>query len=1572
MEPSVTATRFDSLGDIRKEQTRLQHLRRDSRGQQLPAEPGISPLSPDDALPAPLRAAILRYIERTAAAGTVLADESERWAAQSILDYWTTLLDRAGVKPPDGLLASFDPNQLPEIPDDKCPFVGLDAFGELQADRFCGRGAATQELLEFVHRHRLVAVVGASGSGKSSLVLAGLLPALRAESAPSELPWEILPTLVPGEAPEESLRTLIGDPNEARSGTSSAEILLSRHEGKRLLLVIDQFEELFTVCESAERRQMFAKELVQLATAPSAGHTVVLTIRSDFEQQVASLPELHSLYREGRFALGVMMEEDLREAIEKPARAVNLRFEEGLVKQILRDVSAESAALPLLQFTLLQLWNQRQGNLVRRESYEALGGAAGAVTKVADRVYANLKLLEKQEVARRIFLRLTYPKEGRFDVFRQRLRRSEIIRDENPQVASAVIQDFVDARLIRRVPGKTADSEQIEVAHEALVRNWRTLLGWLEDQKHDVATRRRLDFMVEEWIRLGESDAGCLDEVQLREAKDWVASDKAKLHGYHKHLPDLIAKSAELIRNAAERQARQRRIAQTIVFGVSLTLGSVALVSAVRSERKAKEAQTEKKTAEDNLELAKFKHSAVLAMRLISDDPLQALQQARRSNRAPNYEARTALYRALSRPLPHGKLSGHSAAINRLEVSPDGKYILTAAEDKSARLWKLDGSPLASLQCHFQGLNGARFHPNFPSTSELLTYADDGRVLLWTPGAADGAWKAMDVSTGEPAQCNPLLQSTPQQPSQVQQTGVVDDIAPVLWAEWSPDGQFVAMRDDTGKLKYRSSKDFEERFAPLEGIVRTYFLPGEGAQLIWFDKDKNLSLCNLATGCQPLKLGPLGLELESFERQLSRTGVVTAQDSARASAGVVGKPRPGSPLMKEPAVPARIFAWDRSGQPLLGREGFAHDDLNSVSDVGWSPDGSLLLTIGKSKSAPLTDVMALWRIEKGSLVKVPFGQPALVNGPPLGKSVSVPEGVPRVAREVSEKLTVSQARFSPDGKYIVSCGSDKRVFLYEQQAVGRGYRLTQVLGPFARAFTRCLFSGDGTKILLSVVGEPGVQIWNVAGHYVQDLAGQNHELVPRSSLFFTQSASQERMRWQLERSLIPMLSGPLGAVNRAAADKNETMLVTTSGSTVLQWNEKGEHIGRPRRFEAWIDQLSVSPEGRYVLIGTSDIIDRSFQSRCWLWDLSPKADATKKDSLDRDPVELVGSGPDSPLRCFHFQTGGKTRIGGLNRHGVVVQWSSDGTPLPTKIDPQLSKGPQQFAPVTVSFAESGDQVVLTSMSNPATPVALLFGWNGQKRADLPRSGTSFAVEFSDANGDFVTLDDKAGISRWSAQGKLQPALVMPDPKPNFTKSVLSVSRSGQFVAASDATKSVWLWDTKTPGPPDRLRHEAPVKKMAIQESVGVLVTETENEQIVLWDLRGSLEEPIRKRRGKLLATAPDGLGQSGRPWLFTQESDGSVLLWYVKKGEAQRFALVREDWPITELFVSPGGGFVVPMVGASSMRYINSSSGPARRSRVSHRWPLDESTLSKLADDFLRGKRISSEVTEELDKQLRE
>ncbi len=1561
---STNTLRFDSLGDIRKEQTRIQHLRRAARGQVVVAEPGITPIAKEDALPSSLREEILAFVLRTEATGALLSDEAERWTAQGVLDYWTDVLERAGAPRPAGVLAPFDPQQLPEIPDDKCPFVGLDAFGESQASRFFGRSAAIQDLLGFVEHHRLVAVVGPSGSGKSSLVCAGLVPLLRAAAERGATPWQILPTIVPGEAPDDALRALLGDALAGNSAASSAERLLALGSGKRLLLIVDQFEELFTVCESDEKRRAFASELVRLTTAPHGQHTVILTIRSDFEQQIAALPELHALYPAGRFALGVMMEDELREAIEKPARAVNLRFEEGLVKQILRDVSAESAALPLLQFTLLQLWKRRRGNLVLRESYDALHGAAGAVTEVADEVFRNLKLPEKQDVARRIFLRLTYPKEGRFDVFRQRLRRAEIIRDERADYAEEVIRDFVSARLLRRVQGQTADSEQIEVAHEALVRNWQTLLGWLEDSKHDVVTRRRLDFMVEEWIRLGEAEAGCLDAVQLREAKDWVSSDKAKLHGYHRRLPDLIARSSALVEEASKREARQRRRMQLFVLSLSGAIGAVAIVASLvyawnnRQETalRKREASIVNQQSQLRSELASAQQKTMQALRLMRENPLKALRLVSEVSRASHYESRTMLYRVLGQPLPKAKLSGHSAAINRVEVSPQGDFLLTASEDKTVRLWNFQGSTLSLLSCHTQGVNGARFHPQFSEHRELLTYGDDAKLLRWTLSDTK-QWEATDVKTGAPASClrrdaslSVVQQRAGNDPSLLEEASA--ETKPIVWAEWSPDGKFIAYRDDARVLRYVSASDSQQKGVKLEDAARAFFLPAEGATLVWQDSEDGVHLCNLED-CQPVKIGAPGQEFRSLERLSGREGIATFGSPGKTPDKRSATPK-STATQPEPSV---IWAYDRSGQPRLGVAGFRHEDLLSVSDVSWSPDGKLLLTISRSAAAPMTDALQLWRIERGVLVKVPWGASTIPIPPSLplppqsasrasaastqrpGPSFAAPRGTARPTTQPSK--SIFQAQFSPDGRYIVACDKERKVMLYERTSAEQGYRVSAVLGPFVRMWNRCGFSGDGKWVLLGNVGEPGMQVWDTAGHFVVDIGDGFPVPLPRTGYYLTQTLSQERILWSFERPSIPMLVSAQGNVNLAATDRNETKLVTASGNTLFLWTDKGEQAGRTRTFADPVLSLDMSEDGQRVLAVTG------FPSRCWLWNLAS----------DSEPVFLESGSVSTG--CFFFHAEGKVRIGGLIQSGEVVQWTDGGERLPSRIDPKLVGDPATPVLVTISFPQRGSFVIVHT--HAPLKKSLMFDWNGKLIKELPRQSDSYLVDTADQGDSVVILDGKE-LSRFDGKGNRLPLLV-PDVVSFADKPVLAMSETGRYIAASDSS-GVWVWDTKLGAAPRHLAHSAAVRKILIHETVEALATETERNQVLIWSLSSAQELPQRRSTGRLLAVASESPAckTSARPWLFTQDRDGTLLMWHVREGEHRRFASLREDWSISDVFVSPSLSFVVP---TSNIRYSVDSS---RRIRVSHRWPLDEAILHKLTGAVLSSHSQVGDADEALEK----
>ena len=215
-------------------------------------------------------------VERGAALGTTLDRDDDRWTAQSLLNYWANILYRGGYDSIDVTLADYDPEAAPDIPDELCPYLGLDAFNETDSRRFFGRQRLLDVLIQRLRTNRLLIVIGPSGSGKSSLVLGGLIPALRADGLPGSARWRYLPPLMPG-----------ADPNGALD-RSIANAPFSLQPS--LVVVVDQFEETFTLCEHAEEREEFIERLVAIATDPSAESRVILTMRSDFEERVAASP----------------------------------------------------------------------------------------------------------------------------------------------------------------------------------------------------------------------------------------------------------------------------------------------------------------------------------------------------------------------------------------------------------------------------------------------------------------------------------------------------------------------------------------------------------------------------------------------------------------------------------------------------------------------------------------------------------------------------------------------------------------------------------------------------------------------------------------------------------------------------------------------------------------------------------------------------------------------------------------------------------------------------------------------------------------------------------------------------------------------------------------------------------------------------------------------------------------------------------------------------------------------------------------------------------------------------------
>lgn len=475
---------------------------------------------------------VTTFIQRAEAAGAYLDRDEDRQTAQTYLDYWANHLFRAGQESPSAILAPFDVNTQPELADELCPYVGLDAFQEGDSHLFFGRSALVKQMLAQCQVSRLIAVVGSSGVGKSSAVFAGLLPQLREYGRLPTEPRTIYPLLVPGSTPLTHLARLLQPEgvNDAdwmiehvvkfQENPDHLLNLVNARTGETAVFIIDQFEELFTLCHDAAERQAFIENVFRLVNSRTQQHSVILTMRTDYESYLVKYPLFQALMSQSEVRVGPMSAAELREAIEKPADLVGLKFEEGLVETLIREIVGEPAALPLLQFTLLQLWENRERNRVTWEAYHRLGGVLQALARTADAVYNSL-LPEDQIAARRILLRLVRPSEG-LEVTRNRVRRSAIYQSgEAHDRIDRVLNRLIQARLVHLTKGVNPNDDQVEVAHEALVRNWPRLVGWLDEERIRLRYRQRLTDQAEQWNRFGRDPGALLRGALLREALEY-------------------------------------------------------------------------------------------------------------------------------------------------------------------------------------------------------------------------------------------------------------------------------------------------------------------------------------------------------------------------------------------------------------------------------------------------------------------------------------------------------------------------------------------------------------------------------------------------------------------------------------------------------------------------------------------------------------------------------------------------------------------------------------------------------------------------------------------------------------------------------------------------------------------------------------------------------------------------------------------------------------------------------------------------------------------------------------------
>ncbi|MFN2134749.1 MAG: AAA family ATPase, partial [Candidatus Promineifilaceae bacterium] len=403
-----------------------------------------------------------------------------------------------------------------------CPYKGMNYFDEADADLFVGREALTARLVERLldlagserpGNGRFLAVVGASGSGKSSLVRAGLVPALRWHTGSAD--WQ-MHILIPTAHPLQSLAAALTSENQSLAAAAafmddmatdsrSLQLFARRypgpHPGARLLLVIDQFEELFALCRSEEERTAFIENLMLAVSEDGGPVCVVIALRADFYAHCADYDHLREALAANQQYIGAMSDEELRRMIEESAQRGRWEFEPGLVDLLLRDAAQEPGALPLLSHALFETWQRRRGRVMTFSGYASCHGVRGAIAETAEMVFSDRFTPEQQAIARRIFLRLTeLGDETTLVDTRRRATFSELIlKPEEAGLTLAVLKVLADARLI------TTNEDSAEVAHEALIREWPTLRGWLEENREGLRLHRQLTEAAQEWRAAGDA-----------------------------------------------------------------------------------------------------------------------------------------------------------------------------------------------------------------------------------------------------------------------------------------------------------------------------------------------------------------------------------------------------------------------------------------------------------------------------------------------------------------------------------------------------------------------------------------------------------------------------------------------------------------------------------------------------------------------------------------------------------------------------------------------------------------------------------------------------------------------------------------------------------------------------------------------------------------------------------------------------------------------------------------------------------------------------------------------------------
>ncbi|MER8005271.1 AAA family ATPase [Streptomyces sp. NPDC094149] len=1137
------------------------------------------------------------------------------------LAQWQRLWERAVADPAGERPAATEAEEAPPTEGGVCPYRGLASYRQEDARWFFGRERSTRALVEQLRAAEksggLVMLVGASGAGKSSLLNAGLVNAVRGGALGGENEPQPVLQLLPGADPLAELTRRIPELAEAVAAGAQpgavreAVAAWARREASsaaRPVLIVDQFEETFTLCADETTRRTFVRVLHAACSPPGPGSLapvlVVLGIRADFYEQCLAHPELADALQHRHMVLGPLTAAELREAVTGPAKAVGLELEPGLAELIVREVSADgprgahdAGALPLLSHALLATWQRRKAGRLTVAGYRAAGGIQGAVAATAERAWSGLDPAART-AARVLLLRLVRLGEDTQATRRRGTRRQLAQESADPDKTEESLEALVRARLV------TLDAETVEITHEALLHAWPRLREWIDEDRGDHLVRQRLEEDGRAWEESGRDSSLLYRGSRLGQAHSWAKS----------------AGDTFLTRGAVEFLAASVRLRRRMVWigrGAVAALVALAVVAggaAVIAWQQRDDAVFEQVLAE--------------ADRVQYTDPSLSAQLDLVAHRLRSDDAGTdsRLISIVNAPLAT-PLLGHTGAVYLTTFSPDGRLLATASGDRTVRLWdvadrtrpKAVGRPLTG---HTSWVSSAVFSPDGHT---LASASDDGTVRLYdirdphrprplgTPLTGhDGTIYLIAFSpdgrtlaTANEDHTVRLWDMTGNRPRSL--TTLTGHSAAVRSLAFSPDGRTVAAGgdDDTVMLWNVSDRHRPKRNGPAltghTGTVHSVAFSPDGHTLASGSVDDTVRLWNVT---DPARARPLGSPLTGhtgpvWSVAFNSDGNMLAAGSADSTASLWN--------VSDPAYPSQV------GEPLAGSSG-------EMYALGFSPDGKTLATgSGDSK-------VRLWSIPTSDLIG-------------------------------------HRGTFRPDGKVLATAGSDGRMRMWD---VRRAARPTLLGRPFMAADgsdRSPAFSPDG-RTLAVLTGNRSVALWNVGDPAHPAAAGPDIRLKtrfmgpkaivfsPDGRILATPFDDRTIQLWDIAdpfhvKPLGNPLSGPKGFIDSLAfTPDGRTLAGGSEDGAVRLWDvtepARAKLLGKPLRGHLGpVNALAYSPDGHTLASGSDDDTVR-------LWDvtdprgahpagspLTGHSEAVVSLTYSRDGHTLASGGNDSTVRLWN-------------------------------------------------------------------------------------------------------------------------------------------------------------------------------------------------------------------------------------------------------------------------------------------------------------------------------------------------